>query len=300
MVKILTTQQIKNHLNNVLEKTDFKIGEKSQGDERDSYSLKDKTIIVATDRISCFNSFIGAVPFKGQALNQIAAFWFERTKDIIPNHIIDMPDPNVMVVKKYEPIEVDVRAYMTDSLWSDYEKGKRDMYGIDFKERILKNQVFENPIVIPIKKNIISEKLRDKIEDTVLRLFERGTEVCRENNLILVNAKYKFGLVNGKLVLVDEIHTPDSSRFWYLHSYHQLFNQGKEPKQLDKEYVKQWLVKKNFNGKGKVPKLTDKVKIEAARSYIELYEGITGEDFEVSDKPIKERIENNLKDKGYL
>jgi len=317
---MLSTEQIKKQINNVLEKTDFKIGRKYQGKVRDNYFLKDKIVIVTTDRISCFDHVIGTIPFKGQALNQIAAFWFERTRDIVPNHIIDVPDPNVMVVKKCEPIpiEVVVRGYMIGSLWRDYEKGKREIYGLNFNERILKNQLFETPILTPttkeqkghdmpiskediIKKKIISEKLWDEIENTSLRLFERGIELCRENNLILVDTKYEFGLINGKLVLMDEIHTPDSSRFWYLDTYNELFNQGKDQKQMDKEFVRQWLIKeKNFMGDGPIPKLSDKIKIEAARRYIELYEQVTGKDFEITDEPIAERVERNLKEKDYL
>lgn len=317
---MLSTQQIKEQLNNVLEKTDFNIGKKYEGKVRDNYTLNGKRIIVVTDRISCFDHVIGTVPFKGQALNQIASFWFDKTKDIVKNHVIDVPDPNVMVVKECKtiPVEVIVRGYMTGSLWREYEKGKRDIYGLDLKERIIKNQVFESPILTPttketekhdapitrdeiIKKKIVSEQLWDKIEDTALRLFGRGTEICKENNLILVDTKYEFGLLNNELVLIDEIHTPDSSRFWFLHSYHQLFNQDKDPKQLDKEYVRQWLIKeRNFMGEGKIPSLTDKVKIEASRRYIEVYEQITDQDFKIEDEKINERIERNLKEKGYL
>ncbi|NQV08368.1 phosphoribosylaminoimidazolesuccinocarboxamide synthase [Candidatus Woesearchaeota archaeon] len=317
---MLTTEQIKNQISNVLEKTDFKIGKRYQGKVRDNYFEEDKLVIVVTDRISCFDSVIGTIPFKGQALNQMAAFWFDRTKDIVQNHVKDIPDPNVMVVKKCEPIpiEVVVRGYMTGSLWRDYEKGGRDMYGFEFNERIMKNQLFETPMLTPttkateghdlpiskeeiIKQGVVSKELWDEIENTALRLFERGTEVCRDQNLILVDTKYEFGLIDGKLVLMDEIHTPDSSRFWYQDTYNESFNKVEDPKQLDKEYIRQWLIKKrNYIGDGPIPKLSDEVIIEAARRYIEIYEQITGKDFEITDDPINKRVEDNLKKNGYI
>ncbi|MBU0980571.1 MAG: phosphoribosylaminoimidazolesuccinocarboxamide synthase [Nanoarchaeota archaeon] len=310
----LTTQEIKAEVDNTLEKTDFRIGKKYSGKVRDNYILKDKRIFIATDRISCFDRIIGTVPFKGQVLNQLAAYWFDATKDIIKNHIIEVPDPNVTVVHECEPfpIEVVVRGYLTGSLWREYEKGVREIYGLKLLDNMSKNERFSDPIITPttkaksghdmpiskeeiIKQGICSTELWDEVELKALELFSRGTELLAERNLLLVDTKYEFGFIDGELVLMDEIHTPDSSRFWYKDSYFTLFRENKEQKSMDKEYVRQWLLKRGFSGDGEIPKLTDGVKVEAARRYIEIFEQITGMAFKRQEGQILARIENNLK-----
>ena len=313
---MLTTEEIKANLNNVLKETDFNIGKsKYVGKVRDNYILDNKRLIVTSDRISCFDYVVGALPFKGQVLNQLAAFWFENTKHIVDNHIIEVPDPNVMVVKECKPIDVElvVRGYITGSLWRAYEKGEKKLYGLELPLGLRKNQKFDEPIITPstkaekgthdepinpdeiLEKGLMTKEQWEKISEISLRLFEKGTEMAAENNLILVDTKYEFGIHDGKIVLMDEIHTPDSSRFWFLDRYDALFQKSEEQKILDKEYVRQWLIDKGWMGDGPQPSLSDEVKIEAVRRYIQAYEQITGKDFVVYEEPILDRITKNLK-----
>jgi len=254
-------------------------------------------------------------------LNQIAAYWFAHTKHIVKNHVIDIPDPNILVGAECKPfpVEVIVRGYITGSMWRDYKSGKREMYGIKFPDELIPQQPFDEPIITPstkadqgehdmpispkeiVEKKLVSKEMWKKIEDAALRLFRHGTELCQNNNLILVDTKYEFGELNGELVLIDEIHTPDSSRFWYLDTYEQLLQEGKEQKQMDKEYVRQWLIKeRNWMGDGEIPVLPDEIKIEAARRYLELFEQITGKEFEHHSGNVLDRITSNLKKKRYL
>ena len=319
---MLTSKQIQAELTNTLDKTNFNLPNKYEGKVRDNYTLKGgRRLIVASDRISCFDHIVGRVPFKGQVLNQIAAFWFEHTKSIVKNHVIDIPDPNVTVGLQCKPlpVEVIVRGYITGSLWRDYSSGKKELYGIKFPADLVNQQPFDEPILTPstkaehgehdmpisaqeiLKKKLVSRDVWQKVERIALKLFEKGTELSLKNNLILVDTKYQFGLLDGEIVLIDEIHTPDSSRYWYLDTYKKLFDEGKEQKQLDKEYVRQWLIKeRKWMGDGPIPSLSEEVRIEAARRYIEVYEQMTGKEFEQHKGDILKRVENNLRDKGYL
>jgi len=321
-MQMLTTEEIRNELNNTLNETNFNLPGKYIGKVRDNYKLTDgKRLIVTSDRISCFDKIVGTVPFKGQVLNQIAAYWFEHTKHIVKNHVIDIPDPNILVGAECKPfpVEVIVRGYITGSMWRDYKSGKREMYSIKFPDELIPQQPFDEPIITPstkadqgehdmpispkeiVEKKLVSKEMWKKIEDAALRLFRHGTELCQNNNLILVDTKYEFGELNGELVLIDEIHTPDSSRFWYLDTYEQLLQEGKEQKQMDKEYVRQWLIKeRNWMGDGEIPVLPDEIKIEAARRYLELFEQITGKEFEHHSGNVLDRITSNLKKKRYL
>ncbi|MFH1409345.1 MAG: phosphoribosylaminoimidazolesuccinocarboxamide synthase, partial [Nanoarchaeota archaeon] len=281
---MISTPEIRDELGNTLDKTDIKIGKRYPGKVRDNYLLPDKRIMIATDRISCFDKVVGTVPFKGQVLTQIASYWFDQTKDIIGNHILEIPDPSVMVVKECKPVEVEVivRGYLTGSLWREYEKGERRLYGLRLPEGMQKNGQFPTPIITPTtkakdgehdapisKEEIIKQKLCTPeqwaaIEDAAYRLFAKGTELLNERNLILVDTKYEFGYLGQKLVLMDEMHTPDSSRFWYANEYHERFREGKEQKAMDKEFVRQWLLDRGFKGDGTPPELTEEVRIEAA------------------------------------
>ena len=317
MNNVLSDDIIKKQITNTLTETDFSLGKRYKGKVRDNYVSQDdkQMIIITTDRISCFDHIVGTVPFKGQVLNQIAAFWFEKTRDIAENHIIDIPDPNVMVVKKCEPLPVEmiVRGYITGSLWREYEKGTRELYGLKFENNMKKDQKFSEPVITPttkaeqgshdtpISKNdiinngLVSKDIYEEMEKISLKLFDKGTRITEQNGLILVDTKYEFGILDNKLILIDEIHTPDSSRFWHLSSYKELFEKGAEQKILDKEYVRQWLISRGFMGTGKSPKLTDDVKVEACKRYIEAYEKITGKEFRAeTDEDILERIRKNL------
>jgi phosphoribosylaminoimidazole-succinocarboxamide synthase len=317
---MLSDEIIKKQLNNTLEKTDLKIGKKYEGKVRDNYSIDGKRIIIVTDRISAFDRVLCTIPFKGQVLNQTSAFWFEKTKDIVKNHIIDVPDPNVMVVKECKtlPVEMVVRGYITGvtttSAWYNYEKGVRNFCGNILPEGMKKNQKFDTPIITPstkaehgahdesisggeiIKRGLIDEKLYRQMEEVAIALYNFGNELVAKNNLILVDTKYEFGLdEEGNLTLIDEIHTPDSSRFWIKDTYEKLFAEEKEPEKLDKEYVRQFLANKGFIGQGKVLEIPDDVKIEAAKRYIKAYEMITGKDFEAKNEDVLERVKKNIK-----
>jgi phosphoribosylaminoimidazole-succinocarboxamide synthase len=310
---------LKEQLKHTLDKTDFRIGKKYEGKVRDNYTFNGKRLIITTDRISAFDRVLCTIPFKGQVLNQTAAFWFEKTKNIVQNHIISVPDPNVMLVKECKPypVEMVVRGYLTGvtttSAWYNYEKGIRNFCGNKLPDGMKKNQKFSKPIITPstkaehgahdesisreeiIKRKLVDEKIYSKMEKAALELFDFGSKLVAKNNLILVDTKYEFGELNGELVLIDEAHTPDSSRFWIKDSYQELFSEGKEPQKLDKEYVRAWLADRGFIGEGPIPKIPDEVKIEAAKRYIKAYEMITGKEFEAKNEDVLKRIEKSLK-----
>lgn len=316
---MLSDQIIKNQLSNTLDKTSFNIGKKYEGKVRDNYSVDGKRIIIVTDRISAFDRVLCTIPFKGQVLNQTSAFWFDKTKNIIKNHVIDVPDPNAMVVKecKIIPVEMVIRGYITGvtttSAWYSYEKGVRNFCGNILPEGMKKNQKFDKPIITPstkaehgahdisiskeeiIKNGIVDEKIYRQMEKAALALFEFGNKLVAKNNLILVDTKYEFGLDENKnLVLIDEMHTPDSSRYWIKDTYDWLFSNGEEPQKLDKEYVRQFLANKGFIGEGEIPKIPDEIKIEAAKRYITAYEMITGKEFAAKNENALERIKRNI------
>ena len=319
---MLSNTTLKNQLNHTLDKTDFKIGKKYEGKVRDNYSFDGKRLIITTDRISAFDRVLCSIPFKGQVLNQTSAFWFDKTKKIVDNHVISVPDPNAMLVKECSliPVEMVVRGYITGvtttSAWYNYEKGVRNFCGNILPEGLRKNQKFRKPIITPstkaehgahdesisgeeiIKRKLVDDKIYMQMEKAALKLFEYGARLVAKNNLILVDTKYEFGLLNGKLVLIDEIHTPDSSRFWINNTYDELFAKGQEPQKLDKEYVRQYLANKGFIGEGTIPEIPDEVKIETAKRYITAYEMITGKLFEAENGNVLERIEGNLTKSG--
>ena len=315
---MLSDTILKNQLKHTLDKTNFKLGKKYEGKVRDNYSFDGKRLIITTDRISAFDRVLCTIPFKGQVLNQTSAFWFEKTEKIVKNHVIDVPDPNVMLVKECKPypVEMVVRGYITGvtttSAWYNYEKGVRNFCGNILPEGMKKNEKFDKPIITPstkahtghdesisgeevIKRKFVDEKIYRKMEKAALALFDFGTKLVAKNNLILVDTKYEFGDLNGELVLIDEIHTPDSSRFWIKDTYDEPFLKGQEPQKLDKEYVRQWLANKGFVGDGPIPKIPDEVKIEAAKRYITAYEMITGSEFEAENEDVLDRVKDNIR-----
>ena len=293
-------------------------GKKYQGKTRDYYILKDKRIIVATDRISAFDKVLGLIPHKGQVLTQLSAFWFQKTKDIIQNHLLTNPDPNVLVVKNAQliPIEMVVRGYITGvtrtSIWGSYEKGERTIYGLKVPEGLRKNQKLKKPVITPttkaekghdekltseeiIKRKIVSEKMYEQMEQVALKLFELGTTICAKAGIILVDTKYEFGLINSKLILIDEIHTPDSSRFWMKKTYAQRFKKGLEPDNFDKEFLRIWFKKQGYLGEGKPPIMTDEFVHQVSKRYIDVYEMITEKGFIFDNSmSIEKRIRKNL------
>lgn len=312
---------IEQNITRVLEKTDFQnLGERRQGKVRDIYTQADKIILVSTDRYSAFDRNLALIPFKGHVLTQTSRFWFDRTKDIIQNHIISSPDPNAVVVKKCSviPIEMVVRGYITGvtgtSLWTLYQKGQRDFGDFTLPDGMTKNQKLDQPILTPttksdehdkplttaeiIKEQIVPKELWEQLADIAIKLFKKGQEVALQRGLILVDTKYEFGLdENGKLMLIDEIHTPDSSRYWQADSYQARIDEGLEPQNFDKEFLRLWFKEHSNPYEDKIlpPAPADMV-MELASRYIQIYEQITGEKFETDlQTPILERIENNLK-----
>ena len=314
---MISREKVAQQINNVLGTSDLKgIGEREQGKVRDSYKGADKRVIVVTDRISAFDCVLGTIPFKGQVLNQIAAFWFEHTRDIVDNHVFSVPDPNVMIVRECEqlPLEFIVRGYITGvtktSAWYNYEKGVRDFCGNKLPEGLKKDQKFDEPILTPttkhekhdrpisregaIEEGLIDGDTYDEAAEICFKLYDRAVEHAAKQGLIFVDTKYEIGRYEGKLIVTDEVHTPDSSRYWFIDSYDELFAEGRDQRKLDKEYVREWLAAQGFRGDGEPPALTDEVKIEAAMKYIQAYELVTGSDFEVTDEPVHDRIERNL------
>ena len=310
---------LRKQLDYVLHDTSFDLGEKFEGKVRDNYRLNGKRIIVTTDRISAFDRVLCALPFKGQVINQTAAFWFERTRHIIENHLIDVPDPNVLVARdcRLIPVEMVVRGYLTGvtttSAWYHYARGHREFCGHVLPDGMKKNQAFERPIITPstkpekgshdesvsadeiLRSGLVDEGVYREMERAALALFAYGTDLAAANNLILVDTKYEFGLLGDRLVLIDEIHTPDSSRFWVRNTYEDRFGRGEEPDKLDKEYVREWLADRGFRGDGPVPAIPDEVRIEAARRYITAYEMITARSFEARNEDVLQRITHRLR-----
>ena len=293
------------------------LGECYKGKVRENFYVGDEIIMVTTDRVSAFDHVLGTIPFKGQILTEIANFWFEKTKEIAPNHIISSPDPQVLVAKKAEtlPVEVIVRGYITGSLWREYEQGINGQYGFMLPEGLKKDQKFDTPILTPSTKaeygehdepiaretivnGLVVESIYTKAEAYALALFAAGQEWAAKQGLILVDTKYEFGMVNGELIVIDEIHTPDSSRYWITDEYEARFNTGDGQKMLDKENIRQWLIERGFSGEGTPPALTDEIRVALAESYIELYTKLTGRDFHPKLGDVKSRIENNLEKAG--
>lgn len=296
-------------------------GEKKQGKVRDIYVWDLKRLFITTDRQSAFDKVLGHIPFKGQVLTAISQFWFDKTKDIIQNHLISVPDANVLLVKecKLIPIEMVVRGYITGvtdtSIWGSYEKGDRVIYGIKFPEGLKKNQKLKTPVITPttkadfglhderltekeiLDKKIVSPKIWNEMKKVALELFERGQKICDKAGIILVDTKYEFGLDDkGKLMLIDEIHTPDSSRYWVKKTYTERFKKGLEPESYDKEPLRIWFKEHGYSGQGRPPKMPPEFIAKMSMLYMSIYEKITGKKFvpEIS-KNVNKRIKENLK-----
>ena len=298
-----------------IKKTDFKfknLDYKYSGKVRDVYHFKDKLVMVVTDRISAFDVILPRpIPYKGQILNQIAKKFLKLTEDIVPNWVINTPDPNVTIGKKCKafPVEMVIRGYLTGHAWREYKSGKRQICGVEMPNGMREHDKFPNPIITPTTKaqkghdqdiskdDIISSGLVDKhdyliLEDYTKKLYSKGSEYAKSKNLILVDTKYEFGKLDNNIILIDEIHTPDSSRYFYANNYQNLQDKGESQKQLSKEFVREWLIKNGFQGKEnqKVPEMTDQIVNDISKRYIELYENIIGVKFK------KRKTENMLND----
>ncbi len=306
----------------VLKQTDFRFeGQKSvyHGKVRDVYNINDDyMVMVATDRISAFDVVLPeGIPYKGQVLNQIAEFFLDSTKDIVPNWKVAVPDPMVTVGLCCEPLKVEVivRGYIAGSAWRDYKAGAREICGVPLPDGLRENERLPHPILTPttkadaghdenisrdeiIAQGIVEKDVYEQVEKYALALFERGSEIAAKRGLILVDTKYEFGLRDGKVILIDEIHTPDSSRYFYAEGYEERLAKGKEQRQLSKEFVRQWLISNGFMGKPgqTVPEMTPEYCMEVSQRYIELYEHITGMKFHPGSdaEPLQERIFKNV------
>lgn len=309
------------YMESALTRTDFNFpGQKSvyHGKVRDVYNIDDDLLVmIVSDRISAFDVILPeGIPFKGQVLNQIAAKFLDATSDIVPNWKVATPDPMVTVGLNCEPFKVEmvIRGYLTGSAWREYKAGARKLCGVILPEGMKENQKFPAPIITPttkadeghdeniskeeiIAQGLVSKEDYEQLEKYAQALFARGTEMADEKGLILVDTKYEFGKKDGKIILIDEIHTPDSSRYFYKKTYQELFDKGESQKQLSKEFVREWLMENGFQGKeGQVvPEMTPEYCQSVSDRYIELYENIVGEKFVKADPDsLKERIEKNV------
>ena len=315
-------KRISSELNNCLTQTIIPKGKKKTGKVRDQYDIGDKIVLITTDRQSAFDRVLASIPFKGQVLNQTSVWWFKNTEQIISNHFIEMPDPNVIIAKKCKviPIEFVVRGYITGStstsLWTVYNNGDREYCGNQLSEGLIKNQKLDENMLTPTTKeehhdrpispdDIIKEGWMTKDDwrycsKVALDLFAFGQKVAADHGMILVDTKYEMGVdVGGNILLIDEIHTPDSSRYWIKNTYEEKMEKGEEPENIDKEFLRLWFVDNcdPYNDE-ELPKPPDDLVVELSNRYIYLYETITGENFPlpIAGEPIKNRIIKNLKE----
>jgi phosphoribosylaminoimidazole-succinocarboxamide synthase len=289
-------------------------GPKLSGKVRDIYARDGQRVLITTDRVSAFDRVLGVIPYKGQVLNQLSAWWFEQTRDIVGNHVVAVPDPNVTIGREAEllPVEVVVRGYITGvtttSLWYLYERGERWPYGVPLPDGLRKNDPLPSPIITPttkatggahderltrdeiLERGLVAPPLWEQVEAAALAIFARGQAVARRAGLVLVDTKYEFGLVDGRLVIVDEIHTPDSSRYWTLDSV----GAGGEPQNFDKEVLREWFVAQGYRGEGQPPAMPADFVARVAARYIAAYERLTGQTFVPGEQPAAERIARNL------
>ncbi len=320
----IDTEILKRGLSLTLSRTELGwLGRRYEGKVRDNYSTADgRRVIVVTDRVSAFDRVLGTLPFKGQVLNRLAAYWFERTASLVPNHMLSVPDPNAMECLECEPLPVEmvVRGYLTGvsstSILTAYQRGEREFCGHRLPEGLRPHQRLPEPLLTPTTKaahgahdeNVSREQLLqssaldaddfDRAASHAMALFALGQKLCAERGLILVDTKYELGKTkDGRIVLIDEIHTPDSSRFWFAESYEQRMRAGETPESFDKEYLRRWLAAQGFRGDGPIPAIPDEVRLESARRYIEACEAVQGTPFVPDLEPPAERIERNLRAK---
>jgi phosphoribosylaminoimidazole-succinocarboxamide synthase len=317
---VISDDVLVGQLGHTLDRTDFSgLGTHYEGKVRDNYSKDGKRVIVVSDRLSAFDVVLGTIPFKGQVLNQLAAYWFEETKHLAPNHILDVPDANVTIAVECEPLPVEmvVRSYLTGvtstSIWRHYEQGSRLYAGHVLPDGMKKNQPLPRALVTPstkaekgghdetvsreelIARGQIDAALFDRLSEMCLQMFAFGQERARSRGLILVDTKYELGRApDGKIVFIDEIHTPDSSRYWYADDYEARLAKGEEPRSLDKEYVRRHFAAIGYTGDGTPPPIPDDVRVEAARRYIAAFELVTGRTFVPDTRDPLPRIRKSL------
>jgi len=313
-------QLLKELCSRTLAETNFReLGTRHEGKVRDSYVHDGRRTIIVSDRVSCFDVVVGTIPLKGQVLNQMAAFWFHKLADVAPNHLLSVPDPCVSVVRECRllPVEFVYRGYLTGStstsIWTAYERGERVYCGHRLPDGLRRHDRLPQPLLTPttkaehgahdaltsraelIERGVMSEALYDEAARVCAALFEAGSHFAKERGLILVDTKYELGLDDrGAIVVIDEIHTPDSSRYWYADAYEKAMRSGGSPKAIDKEYVRLWLGEQGYKGDGPPPALPDEVRCEAARRYIQAFEQVSGLSFEPDTEEPVTRIRRNL------
>jgi phosphoribosylaminoimidazole-succinocarboxamide synthase len=323
---MISSEQIRDALPLALNETHLPLPEHKTGKVRDWYTLNEASkLFLTTDRLSAFDRVLARVPFKGQVLNQLSAWWFDITRDLIDNQMVSIPDPNAIVARtvKRFPVEIVVRGYITGvtttALWYRYSLGERSIYGYTFPDGLKKNQALPEPILTPTTKGdegahderltcaeVVEHGLLDaatweKVSAAALAIFRRGQEIAARSDLILVDTKYEMGLSpDGKVTLIDEVHTPDSSRFWKADSYADRFEAGEEPDNFDKELVRLAYAEKGYRGDGEPPVLPDDLWIAASQRYISIFEMLTGLTFEPAAYPAEPRILENLKRAGII
>ena len=323
---MVSRSQIQSILAQSFQRTDLPLAGKQEGKVRDIYPLPgQKRLMITTDRLSAFDRVLACVPYKGQVLNQLSAWWFTRTAQIIPNHALALPDPNALVAVEAQPfkVEVIVRGYITGvtatALWQRYALGEREIYGYRFPEGLRKNAALPEPIITPTTKDgpsghderltcaeVIELGLLDAdtweyVQGAALEVFRCGQAIAQQAGLILVDTKYEFGrAADGQVLLIDEVHTPDSSRFWQAKSYTERFEAGVEPVNFDKEFVRLAYAEKNYRGDGNPPEMPEGLWVDASQRYITIYEMLTGSSFIPGAYPVKPRLVANLSREGVL
>ncbi len=323
---MISQEKILQLLPDAFQGCDLPLPGKLTGKVREGYPLAgQRRLLVTTDRLSAFDRNLACVPYKGQVLNQLAAWWFEQTADIIDNHMLSTPDPNALLAVEAEPfpIEVIVRGYISGvtstALWRRYELGERNIYGYSFPEGLRKNQALAQPIITPTTKGGVTghdERLTCKevtehgllsadhwelIQSAALSIFKRGQQIAQNNGLILVDTKYEFGQApDGRVMLIDEAHTPDSSRFWKAGSYPERLEKGQEPENFDKEIVRLAYAEKGYRGDGDIPAMPDELWATVSQRYITIYEMLTGQLFTPGEYPVQKRLLRNLSEANLL
>lgn len=316
------SEKLKAQLEHTLRGTNFGLGTKYEGKVRDVYDLGEQLLIITTDRVSAFDRVLGTIPFKGEILNRMALDGFAATADILPNHVLNSPHPNALLARKCEayPVEFVMRGYVTGSLWRDLQSGEAARYEVPFSNQLRKDQLLPEPVLTPATKaekgehdeptsrrailesGVMSKKAFETAEAAARALFERGQARAAARGLILVDTKYELGVdPDGQLVAIDEIHTPDSSRYWVADEYEARFRAGESQRMLDKENLRQWLIATHgFQGHGEAPPLTDDIRITLAQRYIEAFETITGQPFDGHSGPTEQSLTQALQTAGVL
>jgi phosphoribosylaminoimidazole-succinocarboxamide synthase len=323
---MLSSEELIGLLPQTFDQSNLPLPGRAAGKVRDWYPLPEgRRLLVTTDRLSAFDRILGRAPYKGQVLNQLAAWWFEQTGDLVANHMQSVPDPNALLATEVAPfmVEVIVRGYITGvtstALWYRYSLSERQIYGYNFPEGLRKNQALPQPIITPTTKGgpgghderltcaevvqhgILDSQTWEEVQQAALAVFQRGQQIAQQAGLILVDTKYEFGRApDGRVMLIDEVHTPDSSRFWNAISYPARFAAGEEPDNFDKEFVRLAYAEQGYRGEGEPPKVPDDLWAAASLRYIAIYEMLTGNRFQPGAYPVQPRLETNLRKAGIL